>query len=104
MNGDATSALLRALRAKLAGAGAMRFEEIASRAWASVTFVGARHDITFTLEGEGVETAAEHFLETLAVDEYALRGHVLADIALVSKAFGPGFARIAIEALTVEDG
>lgn len=104
MREDATCALLRALRGKLGHAGRLGFEEIVSRSWASVTFVGARHEIAFTLEGERAQAAAAAFVETLEVDEYELRGHVLADIALVSQTVEGSLVRIAIEALTVEDG
>jgi hypothetical protein len=104
MKQDATTALLRALQAKLGSGAQVQFEEIVSRSWASVTFVGARHEIVFTLEGDGAEAVAEAFLANLTEDEYRLRGQVLADIALVSDERGDGRVRIAIEALTVEDG
>jgi hypothetical protein len=103
MKEDATTVLLRALRARLAGAGKLCFEEIVSRSWASVTFLGARHEIVFTLEGDAAEATADAFIAALAADEYELRGHILADIALVSKQVDSGLVRIALEALTVED-
>lgn len=100
---DGTSALLRALQAKFPGL-RLAFEEIVSRSWASVTFVGARHEIVFTLDGDDADRAAERFIANLSDEEFVLRGHLVADIALVSKQLGSDHARIAIEALTVEDG
>jgi len=99
---DATTALLRALIGRFPG---QRFvvEEIKSRSWASVTFSGARHELTFRAEGEGVEAAADAFLAGLTTAEFTLRGHIVADIALVSEERRPGAVTISIEALTVED-
>jgi hypothetical protein len=79
-------------------------EELRSRGWASATFAGARHELRFTVEGEGAEEAAKNFLAGLEAAEFELPGHIVADIALRSEERRPGFARIALEALTVEDG
>jgi hypothetical protein len=100
---DSTSALLRAVRLRLPGSLEFVLEEIRSRHWASVTFSGARHELGFRLEGEGAEEAASRFLADLDVAEFDLRGHILADIALMSEERRPGWVRIRLEALTVED-
>ncbi|HYI41430.1 MAG TPA: hypothetical protein VE053_14040 [Allosphingosinicella sp.] len=74
-----------------------------SRRWASVTFQGARHELAFRLEGEGAEAAAGRFLSGLDSRNFALRGHLLADITVVAQERRPGFARIRLDALTVEE-
>ncbi len=101
---DSTTAFLRAIRATFATFADFFLEEIRSRAWASVTFSGARHELVFRLEGAGADAAAERFVSQLSAAEFDLRGHILADIALVSDERRPGCARISVEALTVEDG
>ena len=102
---DATSALLRALSMKFVGFGAnVELEEIRSRGWASVTFTGARHELVYRIEGSEAEAAAEAFLSNLDTADFRLRGHILADIALVSTERRTGEARFRLEALTVEDG
>jgi hypothetical protein len=101
---DAASAFLRAVRAGFSGLTAFVLEELRTRAWASVTFSGARHELAFRVEGEGAEAEAGRFLDGLAAREFELRGHIVADIALVEEERRPGCARIRIEALTVEDG
>ena len=102
LTSDATTALLRVI-ARIVEM-PVSFEEIRSRSWASVTFTGARHQIALLLEGEGADTAADAFLAKLDVAEFRLRGHILADIALIAReAAGDGSVRIRIEALTVED-
>jgi len=100
---DATSALLRAVQAMLASAERFVLEEVRSRSWASVTFAGARHELSFRLEGAGAEDAAARFVSGLEAAEFPLRGHVVADIVLVGEERRPGCARLSLEALTVED-
>jgi hypothetical protein len=103
---DATSALLRAVN--FMNFEALTVETIRSRSWASATFCGVRHEIGFRLEGEGAERAADAFLDGIEEREFDLRGHVLADIALVSRSTANGpdgpVVRIRLEALTMEAG
>lgn len=101
---DATAALVSAIRAAFGSlAGAVVVEEIRSRAWASVTFRGARHELRLRLEGAGADAAATRFLDGLEAKEFVLPGHILADIGRISIQRLPGSVRIALEALTVED-
>lgn len=104
---DAATALLRALGASFARFDcAFRVHELSSQSWASVTFSGARHRVAFSLQGAGAEAAAERFVARIDEAEFDLRGHILADIALVAKRRSPAGDRIDmnLEALTVEDG
>lgn len=103
---DAATALLRALGARFAGfEGTFRIEEVSSRCWASVTFSGARHRIRFSLAGANAGAAADAFVEALEETEFDLRGHILADIALIGEERDPAGerAQLTIEGLTVED-
>jgi hypothetical protein len=100
---DATTAFLRGITANFLNF-QLTVEEIRSRSWASATFAGARHELTFRIEGEGAGAAADSFLATLTAAEFDLRGHILADIALVSEErTDEGLVRISLEGLTVED-
>jgi hypothetical protein len=101
---DAATAFLGAVRLHFVSSAGFVLEEIRSRGWASVTFRGARHELTFRLEGEGAEEAAAHFLSGLRARDFALPGHLLADVSLVAEERRPGCARIRVEALTVEEG
>ena len=100
---DPTSALLRALRAAFPNSVTFVLEQVRSRAWASITFSGARHQLAFRLEGEEAEAEAGRFLGGLSAAEFDLRGHLVADISLVAEERRPGSVRIELEALTVED-
>ena len=97
--------LKRALRAWFVGVGAaVTFEALASRPWASITFAGERHRLALSLPGPGAQAAVDAFLDGLEEREFALRGHILADIeatGVARDADGP--IRLALEALTVED-
>jgi hypothetical protein len=101
---DAATALLRAVRVHFVHFAGFVLEEVRSRRWASVTFRGARHELAFRLEGEGAEEAAARFLAGLRARDFALPGHLLADLSLVAEDRRPGCARIRLEALTVEEG
>lgn len=104
---DATASLIRAIGVSFADFGGIEMERIRSRDWASGTFIGTRHELTFSVEGAEAEKAADIFLRDLGDAEFALRGHILADIALVSREradrpAGPR-VRLSLEALTVAD-
>lgn len=102
LGNDATSALMRSIRASF-DKFELVFEEIRSRSWASATFFGARHELSFRVCGNDAQDAADRFEATLDVAEFQLRGHILADVALVSKEPCDGGVRLRLEALTVED-
>lgn len=102
---DATTALLRAIRARFGEFDSFVLEEIVSRTWASATFLGARHVLQLRLRGPEGIAAADRFLDGLEAAEFRLRGHILADIALVARdRLDDSAIRLRIEALTVEDG
>lgn len=99
---NATAALIRAITTHL-GDGAS-IAEIESRPWASVTFSGARHALTLRLEGTQAAARADTFLADLDLAEFTLRGHILADVALIAREdHDEGHVRLRLEALTVED-
>lgn len=101
MSRDATSALLRACAGKLGRPPIV--EEVRSRSWASVTFSGARHELSLRVPGEGAGALADAFLADLDEAQFRLPGHILADIALVGRADGADGVTIRLEALTVEE-
>ena len=101
---DSTTELLRSLCRTFVSF-EVAFEEIRSRSWASVTFTGARHEVSFRVSGAGAAEAADRFIAHLEAKEFELRGHIMADIALVAeeRPDGGDWVRISLEALTVED-
>ena len=103
MTPAAGAELERALRDACATLGtAAEVAEIVSRPWASITFSGERHRLTLRLGGERAPNTANAFLDGLAEREFELRGHILADIALVEDVREGGDVRLILEALTVE--
>lgn len=84
-------------------AGSVEVDEVVSQSWASITFSGERHQIRLRLEGPRAGEAADAFLDGLSEREFELRGHILADIALVSEE-RPSTQQVhlCLEALTVE--
>lgn len=103
---DATTALLRAIRVSFVNFAPdciLQVEAIRSRPWASVTFAGARYELTFCLVGAAAAEATSAWAATLDSAEFKLRGHILADIVLVSSEPAPGGQRLRVDALTVAD-
>jgi hypothetical protein len=100
---DAGTELERAVRTRFAGlAATLEVESLTSRPWASITFSGARHRLALRIGGCGAAAAADSFLADVAKREFELRGHILADIALVDELRDAGGARLTLEALTLE--
>ena len=106
MSASAGAELKRALRTWFTALGApLTVEALASRPWASITFSGERHRLTLCLPGPGAQAAVDTFLDGLEEREFALRGHLLADIAAAGiERDADGQIRLVLEALTVEDG
>ena len=102
---DAGAELNRALRVNFVSFGAaVTFESLASRPWASITVAGERHKLVLCLPGPGAHAAVDAFRDGLEDREFALRGHVVADIAATDvQREEDGQIRLTLEALTVED-
>jgi hypothetical protein len=82
--------------------GIVALDPPASRRWASITFSGERHLLDLRLTGEDAVRAADRFLDGLSEREFDLRGHIVADIALVRDVRDGDDVRLTLEALTVE--
>jgi hypothetical protein len=77
----------------------MRLEGQRQTAWASATFAGARHELDFVAERSA---ALDTWLSALPEAEFALRGHLVADIN-VDERIDSDAVTLRIEALTVEE-
>ena len=100
----AASGLLRAL---LDRAGDQRdrmlLSEIRSVDWHSLTLAGERHSITLRIPGPDAERMVDKFIHGLEDAEFAIPGHIVADIAVVgapTRALDRSVT-LEIEALTV---
>ena len=100
--GDPGAELIRALGVHFVHfAGRLIVEQRRSRNWASVTLSGARHCVSLLLEGRDAGETAAAFLSGLEAREFALDGHLLADIAGEMNDVRDDRARLILEALTV---
>lgn len=52
------------------------------RAWASITFAGARHRLALLFAGEAAVAAGEAFIAALPDHEFAIPGQLVADAAI----------------------
>lgn len=79
---DPANQLLAALDSLGGGAGALlRHEE---RPWASITFSGARHTLTFRFAGDAAVAASERFIAGLAEHEFAIPRFLVADATITA--------------------
>lgn len=104
--GDPHARLLRALL-EMAGERS-GIDDSSSRAWASATFMGARHKATLRLSGPDAHERAHALADSLPEVEFAISGHVVADVAVEEQALfcddeGQAVALLEIGVLTVED-
>jgi hypothetical protein len=101
----AATALFRALIAR-SGVAADRILLMDWRSvdWQSLTFIGERHQIGLRITGEGSDAAAARFLSGLSEAEFAIPGHLVADIVPIARIEQErdGSRVISLEALTIE--
>ena len=56
----------------------------AERAWASVTFEGARYTVDLAFEGDGPVEAGEAFIAALPDHEFSIPGQLVADATVIA--------------------
>ena len=97
------------LRSLLRRAGVHRdrilLTEFRSTDWQSLTFIGERHQIRLRIPPPGAERIAASLVNGIEDAEFAVPGHVVADIALTSEPEQrpDGSILVELEALTVEE-
>ena len=97
---DVATLLERALLESARAAGCpLGLDLSAMTRWASVTFTGAKH--LLRLAGE-TSPELDAWLAALPETEFALRGHLVADMVVLSVRREAGAAVLVLEVLTVE--
>ena len=102
MSGRANAAirLERAMIRHAAHAGVdLTIGDTASTAWASATFLGARHRLNLAMAG----AAARDWLADLAEADLPIPGHLVADVAVIHQRHASAGSVAIVEVLTVED-
>ena len=75
--------------------------ETFTKPWASVTFSGARHEMTLLVEGSQALHVSEALKATIRCEEFDIKGHLVADILINHLSADQSSVRLDIEALTV---
>lgn len=97
---DAATLLERRLRIAAEAAGvAATVGPCDSTGWASATFVGARHRLTIIGGGDRFD----RWVGDLPDADLPLRGHLVADLAVVARREVNGAFAVEVEILTVEE-
>jgi hypothetical protein len=77
---DSGTLLIRAIRSHAATAGiSLQVDSIACRPWASATFTGTRHRLTIVADPV---PGLRSWIDELPEAEFAMRGHIVADLAI----------------------
>ena len=98
---DAGTLFLRALRAQASVEGLrIAIRSIATRPWASATFVGTRHGLVVDAQ---TDTGLDRWIAALPEVEWAIRGHLVADLVVDAVTITDDGATILIAVLTIED-
>lgn len=97
------------LRTALAALGEHRGQVLthSERAWASITFAGARHSFAILFSGDDAVAAGERFVAALPDHEFAIPGQLVADASVVSvdqAALPQPRMVVELELLLLEDG
>lgn len=76
------------------------------RAWASITFSGARHRLRLHFEGAEAVEAGERLIAFLPEHEFAIPGQIVADAAVVEvdHRLEPPLMEVVCELLLLEEG
>jgi len=102
----AAAGLLRALlaRAKI-DRDRILLTDFQSTEWQSLTFVGERHQFHFRIAGPAAAEAVRNLTDGLPDVEFAIHGHIVADIALVGEPRSnlDGSVSIELESLTIAE-
>jgi hypothetical protein len=71
-------------------------------AWASATFIGARHTVILMLNGEEKAARAQVLRTALPEAEFAIPGHIVADLSVDGVEDESGAVRLTLSILTIE--
>ena len=76
------------------------------KGWASITFAGTRHRVQMVFAGTEAVEAGECFIAFLPEHEFAIRGHLVADAAVVEveSTVEPPRLSVICEILLLEEG
>ena len=98
---DAGTLLIRALRGDAIAAGVpIQVESIACTPWASATFTGTRHRLTIAA---AAVPGVRGWIDGLPEAAFAIRGHIVADLAIDGVETIAGRQHVTIAVLTLVD-
>ncbi len=102
----AATGLLRALLERIGDqADRILLSAVESVDWQSLTFAGERHLLMLRVPGPDAEEIARGFTSGIEEAEFAILGHIVADIALAAEPVraADGSVTLKIEALTIAE-
>lgn len=72
-------------------------------AWASATFVGARHGVTLAIRGDDAVVHADVMLTALPEADFSIAGHIVADVSIDRVDMDADAVILTLSILTIEE-
>lgn len=101
---DPVKAIVGALRRSCGPLATLSIAAERSAAWHSLLFDGGRHHVRIALSGENAAQALDVMSCAIGHPEFAIPGHIVADIRLSGIEHDGKDALVSLEALTIRDG
>lgn len=98
---DPVKAITRHIRERCGGLADLSVERGDSDHWQSLLFDGGLHHIALRLDGDHIEEAISVLRREIDTPDFAIPGHLLADLSITAIDRNPSYAVIKIEALTI---
>jgi hypothetical protein len=99
---DPVSAIARRIRGRCGSFAVAAVHDCRSYPWRSLLFDGARHRMKLRLSGERTEEALEALEEEIGDDDFAIAGHLVADLRVAEVVRTGGDVLVTLDALTIE--
>lgn len=99
---DPVKAITRHIRQRCGGLADLSLERADSDPWQSLLFDGGRHHIALRLEGDYIEEAICALRDEVSAPDFAIPGHLVAEISVAAIERSPGQALVKLDALTIQ--
>jgi hypothetical protein len=101
---DPVKAIARRISRRCGSLATLELRDQRSAPWRSLLFNGAHHRIGLTLFGDHVKKAVDALEAEISDADFAISGHIVAELKIVEVDYIDTAALVIIDALTIEEG
>lgn len=99
---DPVKAITGRIRRRCAALATIAVGAGSSAPWQSLLFDGGRHRIALSIRGERVSEAIEAIRDQIGTDDFAIPGHLIAEIRMTDVDHSSDETLVTIDALTIK--